>query len=50
VVPNGKYKGNTSYHVRTLGGSGSIPGWRDTNHDGRFTDTEKARPSAGATS
>ncbi len=42
VVPNGKYKGNTSYHVRTLGGSGSIPGWRDTNHDGRFTDTEKA--------
>jgi peptidoglycan hydrolase-like protein with peptidoglycan-binding domain len=42
VVPNGNHGGAASYHVRTQGGSGSIPGYRDTNHDGRFTDSERA--------
>ncbi len=42
VVPNGNHAGAPSFHVRTLGGNGNIPGWRDTNHDGRFTDAERA--------
>jgi peptidoglycan hydrolase-like protein with peptidoglycan-binding domain len=42
VVPNGPHGGNASYHVRTMEGSGSLPGWRDTNHDGRFSDGERA--------
>lgn len=41
VVPNGAHGGNASYHVRTEGGSGRLPGWRDTNHDGRFSDAER---------
>ncbi|MBL8917942.1 MAG: peptidoglycan-binding protein [Myxococcaceae bacterium] len=41
VVPNGNHAGAASYHVRTLGGSGSIPGWRDSNHDGRYSDGER---------
>lgn len=42
VVPNGLYHGNTSYHVQTQGGSGSLAGWRDTNHDGVFSDAERS--------
>lgn len=42
VVPNGEHAGAASFHVQTLGGSGNIPGWRDTNHDGQFTDAERA--------
>ncbi len=42
VVPNGPHGGNASYHVRTMGGSGSLEGWRDTNQDGRFSDAERA--------
>ena len=42
VVPNGNHAGAPSFHVQTLGGSGNIPGWRDTNHDGRFSDAERA--------
>lgn len=40
VVPNGPHGGAASFHVRTLGGSGSLPGWRDTNHDGSYGDAE----------
>lgn len=40
VVPNGLYKGNTSYHVRTQGGSGRLPGVRDTNQDGLHSSAE----------
>jgi hypothetical protein len=42
VVPNGQHAGNASYHVRTSGGSGNLPGWRDTNQDGRMSDAERA--------
>lgn len=42
VVPNGQYLGNASFHVRTTGGSGNLPGYRDTNHDGVFSEAEKA--------
>lgn len=42
VVPNGEHAGAASFHVRTLGGSGNLPGWRDTNHDGTFADRERA--------
>jgi len=42
VVPNGPHAGAASFHVRTLGGSGNVPGWRDTNHDGRFSESEQA--------
>ncbi|MFT3712691.1 MAG: peptidoglycan-binding domain-containing protein [Archangium sp.] len=42
VVPNGDHAGAPSFHVRTLGGSGNLNGWRDTNHDGQFSDAERA--------
>jgi peptidoglycan hydrolase-like protein with peptidoglycan-binding domain len=42
VVPNGPHGGAASFHVRTLGGSGSLPGVRDTNQDGRFSAEEAA--------
>lgn len=42
VVPNGEHAGAPSFHVRTLDGSGNLPGWRDTNHDGQFSDRERA--------
>jgi hypothetical protein len=41
VVPNGPHRGAASFHVRTENGSGNIPGWRDTNHDGAFSDAER---------
>ena len=46
VVPNGvrsKDGGLASFHVRTLDGSGNIPGIRDRNADGRMQDSEIAR-------
>lgn len=42
VVPNGDHAGAPSFHVRTLEGSGNLPGWRDTNHDGQFSEGERA--------
>jgi hypothetical protein len=42
VVPNGQYLGNASFHVRTTEGSGRLPGYRDTNQDGTFSEAEKA--------
>jgi peptidoglycan hydrolase-like protein with peptidoglycan-binding domain len=44
AVPNGnaaKY-GQPTFHIRTLGDSGRLPGWRDTNQDGVYSDEEKA--------
>ncbi len=43
VVANGPHKGKPSYHVvsRTTG-SDAIPGFRDTNHDGRYSGAEKS--------
>lgn len=41
VVPNGPHAGAASFHVRTLGGSGNLPGWRDTNHDGQYSEAER---------
>ena len=47
VVPNGNYVGNASYHVRTEGGSGSLPAYRDTDQSNTISqaerDTSKAR-------
>jgi peptidoglycan hydrolase-like protein with peptidoglycan-binding domain len=44
VVPNGvragKDQGLPSFHVRTQSGSGNIPGIRDRNADGQFSDRE----------
>jgi peptidoglycan hydrolase-like protein with peptidoglycan-binding domain len=42
AVPNGNYKGKPSFHVRTTGGSGNLPGVRDTNHDGVHSASEWA--------
>lgn len=42
VVPNGLFRGKPSYHVRTVGGSGWLPGVRDTNQDGRHSGAEWA--------
>lgn len=42
ATPNGHHKGQPSYHVKTLGGSGTIPGARDRNHDGTYSATEVA--------
>ncbi len=40
--PNGRYRGEHSWHVRTEGGSGRIPGVRDTNQDGVHSPDEWA--------
>lgn len=40
--PNGDHRGRPSFHVKTLNGSGRLPGWRDTNQDGRYSDAERA--------
>lgn len=42
VVPNGIYKGNWSYHVRTTAGGGRLPGVRDSNQDGQHSAAEWA--------
>lgn len=50
VVPNGQHAGAASFHVRTLGGNGNVPGWRDTNHDGAYSSSEQgASQSRGDT-
>ncbi|HCF62627.1 MAG TPA: hypothetical protein DFS52_32145 [Myxococcales bacterium] len=41
VKPNGMYRGSPSFHVQTLGGSGSLAGWRDTNQDGVYSGAER---------
>ena len=41
VVPNGEHAGAASFHVRTRSGSGSLPGWRDTNQDGTYSGGER---------
>jgi len=46
VVPNGPHGGAPSFLVETLSGSGHIPGWRDTNHDGTYSADERARSEA----
>ncbi|MFZ9888815.1 MAG: peptidoglycan-binding domain-containing protein [Myxococcota bacterium] len=40
ATANGNHKGQPSYHVKTLGGSGAIPGARDRNHDGAYSAEE----------
>jgi len=42
VRPNGNRAGYASYYVTRASGSGSLPGHRDTNHDGTFSDAERA--------
>ncbi len=44
VVPNGLHAGSDSFHIRRQEGSdrGQLPGWRDTSHDGRISDAERA--------
>lgn len=42
VVPNGPHGGAPSFHVQQ-NGSGTLPGIRDTNHDGRFSAAEIAQ-------
>lgn len=42
AVPNGLFRGKPSFHVRTVGGSGWLPGVRDTNQDGRHSGAEWA--------
>lgn len=46
VVSNGPFRGQPSYHVRTTGGSGWLPGVRDTNQDGRHSPEEWAASRA----
>ncbi|MBN2358340.1 MAG: peptidoglycan-binding protein [Deltaproteobacteria bacterium] len=41
VRPNGPHAGAASFWVNTTGGSGYLPGWRDTNHDGRYSRAER---------
>lgn len=42
VVPHNDYMGNKSFQVVTAGGSGGLPGWRDTDHDGVYSEAEKS--------
>ncbi len=46
AVANGDHNGAASFHVRTQGGSGRLPGVRDTNHDGVFSDAESRASAA----
>jgi hypothetical protein len=41
AVPNGSHHGEPSFHVLTRQGGDPLPGWRDTNHDGRFSSAER---------
>lgn len=43
VRPNGNHRGSASYHVRNENGGGRLAGWRDTNHDGNYSASERAR-------
>ncbi|MGE0488208.1 MAG: peptidoglycan-binding protein [Vulcanimicrobiota bacterium] len=46
VVPNGNHGGAASFHVRSESGSGRLQGWRDTNHDGNYSASERATSEA----
>lgn len=41
AVPNGKWLGYWSYRLLTTGGSGELPGWRNTKRDGDYSKEEK---------
>ncbi len=43
VVPNGRHAGGASFHVRTTGNSGRLPGVRDTDHNGIYSDRERSQ-------
>jgi hypothetical protein len=38
--------GMATFHVVTLAGGGSLPAWRDTNHDGSYDSQERAASEA----
>jgi hypothetical protein len=40
--PNGQFSGAFSYHVVNQDGRDGLAGWRDTNHDGSFSEAERA--------
>jgi hypothetical protein len=42
AINDGNHNGATAWDVRTLAGSGALPGVRDTNHDGVYSDAERA--------
>ena len=42
AVPNGPHGGKPSYQVLSKSGSGSVDAWRDLNHDGFYSKSEKA--------
>lgn len=41
VVPNGSHHGKPSFHVLSPGGSDNVKAWRDLNHDGFYSGSEK---------
>ena len=41
LVPHGDHAGAKAWDVRTVDGSGQIPGVRDTNQDGKYSQSEK---------
>jgi hypothetical protein len=41
LVPHGDHAGAKAWDVRTVDGSGQIPGVRDTNQDGKYTEAER---------
>ena len=41
VVPHADHAGNTAWAIHTVGGSDSLPGVRDTNHDGVYSAAER---------
>ena len=49
AVPHSNdYRGRgPSYHVRTLGGSGDLPAYRDRNRDGEISGQERSQAEAG---
>lgn len=41
LVPHGNHAGASAWDVQTVGGSGTLPGVRDTNQDGEYSTSER---------
>lgn len=41
VVPTHDHAGNKAWAIQTVDGSGVLPGVRDTNHDGKYSEAER---------
>src|SRR5262245_49024470 len=49
VVPTHDHAGNKAWAIQTVDGSGRLPGVRDTDHDGKYTEAERDASQSRAT-